>query len=332
VANLAVLGAGNWGTTLAVLQARAGRTVTLWARRPEQAALLAQTRENVAALPGVALPSGIVVTSSLEQALAGAGAVVLAVPAQSLRVLARQLAPLLAQGTPLVSAAKGIEIESGARLSEVLAQELGAGWPMAALSGPNLAPEIARGLPAAATLASAELALAEEMQEALATPTFRLYASTDLVGVELAGSLKNVIALAAGICDGLGLGDNGKAAIITRGLAEMTRLGVAAGAQPLTFAGLSGLGDLVATCGSRLSRNHRVGEALARGRPLAEIEAELGMVAEGVPTARAVRVLAARHGVEMPISAQVYAVLFEGKSARAAAQDLLARAMAREGG
>jgi glycerol-3-phosphate dehydrogenase (NAD(P)+) len=225
----------------------------------------------------------------------------------------------------------GFVVAGGMRLSPVLAAYRGGDRPVAALSGPNLAPEIARGLPAAATLACVDLATAERLQALLATPTYRLYASTDIVGVELGGSLKNVIAIAAGICDGLGLGDNARAAIVTRGLAEISRLGVAAGARPLTFAGLSGLGDLVATCGSRISRNHRVGEALARGEPLARIEAGLAMVAEGVPTARAVRVLAARYGVEMPISAQVHAVLFEGKGARQAADELMGRAMAREG-
>jgi glycerol-3-phosphate dehydrogenase (NAD(P)+) len=299
-------------------------------RRAERAAELAARRENSRSLPGVPLPREVVPTSSLEEALRGAAVVILAVPAQTVRALARLLVPILPGQIPVVNAAKGLEVASCLRLSEVLAAELGVDRQVAAISGPNLAPEIARGLPAAATLACADLAVAERLQATLATSTYRLYASTDLVGVELGGSVKNVIAIAAGICDGLGLGDNAAAAIVTRGLAEISRLGVAAGARPLTFAGLSGLGDLVATCGSRLSRNHRVGVALARGEPLARIEAELSMVAEGVPTARALRTLAARYGVEMPISAQVHSVLFEGKAAPQAVDELMSRAMARE--
>ncbi len=331
MSRITVLGAGNWGTTLALLEARAGHVVTLWTRRAEGAAEIARSRRSPG-LPGVDLPDAVTVTATLARAVAAAEVLILAVPAQSVRALARDLASLLPPSLPVVNAAKGLEVATGLRLTEVLAAEWTAGQPVAVLSGPNLAPELARGLPAAATLACHDLSLAEKLQTLLATPTYRLYASTDVTGVELAGSLKNVIAVAAGICDGLALGDNARAALVTRGLAEMTRLGVAAGARPLTFAGLSGLGDLVVTCGSTLSRNHRVGAALAAGQALERIEADLGMVAEGVPTTRAVRVLAARHGVEMPISAQVHAVLFEGISPRLAAEELMGRAMVREAG
>lgn len=323
---IAILGAGAWGTTLAITLARAGRPVRLWAHRPEHAAALAAEGENRRYLPGYPLPLGVTVSAELAAAVASAVLVLMVVPSQAVRATARRLGPVLPPGAIIISCAKGLEVETHLRLSAVIAQEIpAAARRIGALSGPNLAGEIAGGRPASSVVAAADPAVATAARDLLMTPMLRLYTSTDLIGVELAGALKNIIALGAGISDGLGAGDNAKAAFITRGLAEIARLGVAAGAHPLTFAGLAGVGDLIATCASRLSRNRTVGERLARGQPLETIVRELGHVAEGITTTRAARLLAADLGVEMPITEQLYQVLFEGKPLAAAIQALLTR-------
>ncbi len=326
-ASLAVIGTGAWGTTLAVLLACAGRAVTLCARTEEEAARLRRDGENRLRLPGVPLPPELQITADWAAAVPPAELVLLVVPAQRMRENATRLRPLLRPDQVVVSAAKGLELETLLRMSQVLQEELPQTAPgrIAALSGPNLSREIAQGRPAATVVATPDLEVARRLQQALMTARFRVYSSTDRVGVELGGALKNIIALAAGVLDGLGLGDNLRAALMTRGLAEIVRLGTALGARPMTFAGLAGLGDLVATCSSPLSRNHHVGEELARGRPLEEILAGMPHTAEGVWTTRAACTLADRYGVEMPIARQMYRVLFEGAEAGQAVMDLMER-------
>jgi glycerol-3-phosphate dehydrogenase (NAD(P)+) len=325
---IAVLGATSWGLGLALVLARAGRAPVLLVRDEDEARTLA-TRRTHARLHGASLPEAVLVRTPDGADLSAVCALVFAVPAQRLRENARRLAPLLPAETVLVSASKGLEQASGLRMTAVLREEL-AGHPVAALSGPNLVPELVSSLPAAAVLACTDPSLAAQLQGLLATPQLRLYTSTDLIGVELGGALKNVIALAAGMSDGLGCGDNAKAALVTRGLAEIVRLGVALGAEPLTFAGLSGLGDLIATCASPLSRNNRAGRLLAAGRSRAEVEAEIGEVVEGIASTAAARALAHRHAVSMPITEQLYRVLHEGLEPRVAADTLLLRDLTAE--
>lgn len=329
---LAVVGTGMWGTTLAALLSSKGVETFLWARTAAEAELLGSTRENERFLPGIRLPESLRVTDSLREAVAGSDAVLLVVPAQTMRANVAALRSYLSRDAVLISATKGLEVETCQRMSEVITEELSpaAGESVVVLSGPNLAREVARGLPAAAVVAGRDFGRLAVAQELLATPTFRVYTNGDVIGVELGGALKNVVALAAGICDGLQAGDNAKAALITRGLAEISRLGVAAGAQAQTFAGLAGLGDLVATCASPLSRNRTVGEQLARGRSLADIQGSTPTVAEGVPTTLAACKLAARFGVEMPIANLMRQVLFEGKTVAEAGVELMARSLKSE--
>jgi glycerol-3-phosphate dehydrogenase (NAD(P)+) len=298
---VAVVGVTAWGLTLSQLFALAGSSVVLLARTEAEAAHVRHRRTDPRRIADVHLPDAVQVTADPRSAVEDASIVIVAVPAQTLRANAGRLRPFLAESTAVVSAAKGVELGTGLRMTEVLAAVLPAGVALCALSGPNLAGEIARGLPATCVVAG-PVAAATRVQRALASPAFRVYTHDDVIGVELGGALKNIIALAAGIGDGLGTGDNAKAALITRGLAEITRLGVALGANPATFAGLSGLGDVIATCASPLSRNRRVGEALGRGRPLAETLAELDHVAEGVTTTAAAAELARRLGVDLPIT------------------------------
>jgi glycerol-3-phosphate dehydrogenase (NAD(P)+) len=298
---VAVVGVTAWGLTLAQLFAHADASVCMLARGEGEAELVRRRRTEPRRIAEVRLPPSVEITDAPDQALAGATILILVVPAQSMRANLQRIAPMVPAGCVIVSAAKGIEIGTGLRMTELIAEMLPAAGDRCSLSGPNLAGEIARGLPAAAVVAGpAEGAV--RVQRALTTPGFRVYTHDDVVGVELGGALKNIVALAAGICDGLGSGDNAKAGIITRGLAEITRLGVALGANPLTFAGLSGVGDVIATCASPLSRNRRVGEELGRGRPLVEVLAQLDHVAEGVTTTTATCALARRLGVEMPIT------------------------------
>lgn len=321
---LAVVGAGAWGTALAVHLARAGHHPRLWVFEEELLALLRATRENAWYLPGVVLPEAVEPVGELGEAVAGADVVVVAVPSHVFREVVGRLAPCLGPRTMMVSATKGLEEATHRRMSEIL-EALLATHPAAVLSGPTFALEVARGQPAAAVIAAREPGLARALQVVLGTRAFRLYTQDDLVGVELGGALKNVVAVAAGIADGLRLGDSARAALLTRGLAEMTRLGVALGARAATFAGLAGLGDLVLTCTGDLSRNRRLGLALAQGMSLAAWQATTRAVAEGVRTARAAVALAGACGVAAPIAREVAAVLFEGKSPRAALEALLGR-------
>ena len=304
---VAVIGAGSWGTTVAGIAAASAPTV-LWARRPALAERIDQLHDNADYLPGIALPTSLRATASLEEAVTGSALVVMAVPSHGFRSVLRDLSPYLRAGTPVLSLAKGLEQGTHLRMTEVIAQEL-PGHPAGVLTGPNLAREIVVGQPAATVVAMADQDVAAAVQDLLRTRTFRVYTNPDVVGCEIAGATKNVLAIAAGILQGLGYGDSSLAALITRGLAELGRLGVAMGGERITIAGLAGVGDLVATCTSTLSRNRMVGEQLGRGRSLEDILAEMRMVAEGVKTARPLLDLAAAHGVEMPIGEQVAAVL-----------------------
>jgi len=322
---VAVVGSGAWGTTLARLVARV-EPVTLVCHSPATAARIVATGRNEARLPGVELPPTVIATADPSALEAATDLVIFAAPSAHLRETVAAARPYLAPGTDLLSVVKGLELETLARMSEVIAEA--ADVPaerVAALSGPNLAAEIARNLPASSVVAATDLDLAGRIVDRLARRRLRLYVNEDILGVELCGALKNVIAIAAGAVDALGFGDNGKAGLLTRGLAEMTRLGIAAGANPLTFAGLAGMGDLIATCGSALSRNHRLGVELANGRSWKELETALPGTAEGAYTVRAALALARRHDVELPIALEVERALFEGKSVKRCLADLLAR-------
>ena len=322
---IAVLGAGAWGTTVARMLAMAGQPVTLWVHRADAAATMRADGENGRYLPGASFPAGMTITGD-DAGLAGDHRLrVVAVPSEHVRATLSRLRPQIDDGTPLLSLVKGIEAGTHHRVSEVIADVLPAA-PVAVLSGPNLAREIAAGQPAGTVVASVLPELAQEVSALLGTDRFRVYTSRDVVGVELGGALKNVIALAAGMADGMDMGDSGKAAIITRGLAEMTRLGVASGADPRTFSGLAGVGDLMATCMSALSRNRRAGELLARGHAWPEVAEQLNGVAEGAASVHGALQLAARLGVELPIADQVAAVLAGERTAPAALASLMARA------
>ena len=321
---VAVVGAGAWGTTLAVLIARA-EPVLLLTHDRDGASRIDAARENERRLPGIRLPDAVRVSAEPSD-LAAVELVVYAAPSSHLRSTVESTAASVPPSADLLSVAKGLEAGSLLRMSQVIADAGGfTARRVAALSGPNLAAEIAKGLPASAVVAAEDPMLADRIVERIGRREFRLYVNSDLLGVELCGALKNVVAIAAGAADGLGFGDNGKAGLITRGLAEMTRLGIAAGANPLTFAGLAGIGDLVATCGSTLSRNHRLGEELAKGRKWEELETALPGVAEGAYTVDAAIGLARRFDVEMPIAQEVHNALFEGKSVQRCLLDLLAR-------
>lgn len=323
-----VVGTGSWGTTLAILAARRDLNASLLARTAEEAAQLLADGENRRFMPGFAFPPGLVPTADVEQALEGSSLLLMVVPSQTMRANIRALKPYLGSGTAVVSCAKGLELHTMLRMSEVLAEELGEGRrdKVAALSGPNLAKEIVAGRPATTVVASPSIEVAQRAQELLTGGRFRVYTNPDLVGVELAGALKNIIALAAGMADGLGAGDSAKAAIMTRGLVEIGRLGLAAGASLFTFAGLAGLGDLIATCASPLSRNRTLGQELAKGKTLDEARAAFGgQVAEGVTTTMAAMELAARYSVEMPITDQLHQILFEGKPLMEGLNSLLQR-------
>lgn len=332
MSKISIIGTASWGTTLGVALARKEMQVKLWTRTEEEAQQLNQNRRNSAYLPEIPFPQHLSATHILKEALEGTDLVIWAVPAQRLRQSVRLAQEHLESSMFLLSAAKGLELGSLKRMSEVIADEVDPSFHdnIFALSGPNLSREIARGLPAAAVVAALNGAVAEEVQRLLLMPNFCVFISTDIVGVELGGALKNVIALGAGIADGLGLGDNARAALITRGLAEITSLGVALGANPLTFSGLSGLGDLITTCSSPLSRNHFVGAELARGRSLDEIKSRMHSIAEGVDTTIAARQLAQLVGVQMPITEEVYAVLFEGFDPRQFVADLMGRGVRHE--
>ena len=318
----AILGAGSWGTALAVHLARAGHGVRLWARDAAFVRELDASRVNGRYLPDVPLPDAIEPTDQLDAALDGARFVVLAVPSHGLRAVVRNARPHLTAGSVMVSTAKGLETESLERMSQVIEDETGGCCPVVVLSGPSFAAEVARGLPTAVLAASDTEQAAAAVQEHFRGPGLRLYLSNDVAGVEIGGALKNVIAIAAGVVEGLQLGHNALAALITRGLAEITRVACAEGARRETLAGLSGLGDLVLTCTGNLSRNRHVGIELGRGRPLPEILGGMRMVAEGVRTTGAALALGARHGIELPIAAQMNDVL-EGRTVPADAVEAL---------
>lgn len=310
---VAVIGAGSWGTAVATLACSHSDTV-LWARRPELAASIAERHVNDAYLSDFELPHALAATADIEAALTGADVIVMAVPSHGFRGVLQEAAHLIRRDVPVVSLTKGVEEGTLKRMTEVVREIVPDAAP-GVLTGPNLAKEVMAGHPAASVVAFDDEDVAASLQGLFSTDTFRVYTNPDVVGCEVAGALKNVMAIASGMADGLGFGDNTRAALITRGLAELTRLGVALGGQPMTFAGLAGMGDLVATCISRQSRNRHVGEQLGAGRTLEEVVTEMKMVAEGVKTSRAVVDLAAKHGVEMPIAEQVVKVLYDGQRA-----------------
>ena len=339
---ITILGSGAWSTACAVLLAsqsgtrqtsevsedlgslEPGLRVTLWGRDAGHTAEMARTRENARLLPGVTIPEEVVITDNAENACRGADCYVVGIPTQFLREALQRLGPHLDPGVPVVSLVKGIENQTLLRASQLIESEL-PGRPVVALSGPSHAEEVARRMPSSVVVAGHDLALLKQVQQLFSTDRFRVYTNTDIIGVELAGALKNVIAIAAGICDGLGYGDNAKAALMTRGIVEMTRFGVHGGALEKTFAGLAGLGDLMTTCFSPHGRNRSVGVRLGKGETLSQILGSMAAVAEGVNTSRSVCDLSRQMGIEMPITQQVYRVLFEGLSPREATDALMRR-------
>ncbi|NQW21363.1 MAG: NAD(P)-dependent glycerol-3-phosphate dehydrogenase [Chloroflexi bacterium] len=313
---IGIVGTGAWATTLGILLARSGHRTSLWSRSESRAAKLTSARVNERSVPGVEFPDLMMVSSSLDDSLGGSDLIIVAVPSITVRENIGIVRDVVPSGGNIVCATKGIEIDSGKRMSQVITETLPDFPPdhIGVLSGPNLAPEIAVGSPATATVAFSSDRIAQIVQTTLSSDVFRVYRSDDVIGVELGGALKNIIAIGAGFIDGAGLGANAKAAYVTRGLHEITRLGVAMGARPDTFAGLSGMGDLIATCYSSLSRNYRLGIGLASGQNLTSVLEELGETAEGAPTTQAAVRLSRDLGVDMPITDATYAVLFEGAS------------------
>lgn len=328
---LAVIGAGSFGTAMAVMAARSGNDVLLWAHDPQVAETLARERRNAVYLPKVELDPAIRITNSLAEAAEFTDTFFMVVPSHHFRRVLGELAQHVTAPVNVISGTKGIENETLERMSEISAAVLGDQLrAFSVLSGPTFALETARGDPTVAVVASTDPAFAEDVQKALSHASFRLYRSDDVIGVELAGSLKNVIAIAAGVLEGLGLGSNTNAALVTRGLHEISRLGVALGGRPETFAGLAGMGDLVLTCTGSLSRNRSVGVALGKGKKIADILAETRLVAEGVKTSKSARALAERHGIEMPITVEMSRVLYEDELAYAAIQRLMTRSLKAE--
>ncbi|MBL9126211.1 MAG: NAD(P)-dependent glycerol-3-phosphate dehydrogenase [Verrucomicrobiales bacterium] len=319
--NVTVLGAGAWGTALGLVLHQNGHAITVWGHDPDHVENMRRSRRNEAYLPGIPIPDDWRFESSAERAAVGADLLLMVVPSKAFRDVARALGSVR---SPIVTATKGIDFETGLTMGGVLAS-IFPGVPIAALSGPSLAPEVARGVPTAVVAACPDGSTAAQVQAAFHRPQFRVYRSTDRLGVELGGALKNIIAIGAGVCDGLGFGDNSKAALVTRGQAEIRRLGVACGARSETFSGLSGLGDLTVTCFSRMSRNRGLGERLGRGDTLAQAVAATASIAEGVPTCSAAVRLADTRGVEVPIIREIHAMLFESKDVRQGVRDLLAR-------
>lgn len=329
---IGVIGAGGWGTALTKLLCDKGEDVTLWCHGSECLRTLRESRENPTYLPGITLSPAVNITGSLKEAVAGKGLLLCAVPSHGVREVMAGAMSDVAPHAKVVCCTKGLEEESQKTMAEVLVEILGEAHreSLAFLSGPTFAVEVARGLPAAVTVAAHREEVAKDIQEVLSTQNFRVYTSIDVIGVQMGGVIKNVIAIAAGISDGLGLGHNARAALITRGLAEMTRLAVQMGADPLTLSGLPGLGDLILTCTGDLSRNRKVGTEIAKGRKIKEITGATKMVAEGVRNTRSVHLLARRLGVEMPIVDQMYRVLHEGKKPQAAVRDLMQRSLKAE--
>ena len=322
---ITILGDGGWGTTLAVLLAKKGFKVTLWGAFEDNIATVNKTRINQKFLPGIKLPSSIVLTSDLILALKDADLIVLAIPSQFIRQVLKRVKELNINSIPFLSVVKGVETETLMRVSEIIYQELGKSLKLAVLSGPTIALEVAKGVPTTAVISSADEKLAKSLQRVFMTRRFRVYTNPDMVGVELGGSLKNVIAIACGISDGLGFGANTKAALLARGLAEISRMGIAAGAKKETFSGITGLGDLVTTCISQHSRNRSVGEQIGKGGKLKNILSRMNMVAEGVATAKAAYLLGKKYRVSMPITNEVYFVLYKNKDPFKAVNDLMTR-------
>ena len=324
MAKISVMGAGSWGTALAILLNNNGHQVILWSALGDEVALLCEKRENPAKLPGVKIPEGILITKDEKLAMDQPDVVILAVPSPFTRSTSKRLAPYVRQGQIIVNVAKGVEEKTLMTLSEIIEQEIPCA-NVCVLSGPSHAEEVSRGLPTTCVVSSHKRATAEYLQEIFMSPVFRVYTTPDILGVELGGALKNVIALAAGTADGLGYGDNTKAALITRGIAEIGRLGVKMGAKAETFAGLSGIGDLIVTCASVHSRNRKAGYLMGKGYTMQQAMNEVKMVVEGVYSAKAAKSLAEKYDVEMPIIMEVNKVLFEDKSAADAVRDLMVR-------
>ena len=322
---VAVIGTTSWGTTLAVILARKGIDVALLGFTAAEAKKLAAERENADRLPGVRFPPSLMPVGGIDEVLRDASLVIIAVPSQDMRSNVKQAKGRIALKTPIVSGSKGFEVDSAKRMTEVIIDELGAKYKpyVCALSGPNLSREIAIGLPAATVVASYNIKVAEKAKEIINSEAFQVYTSDDVIGVELGGALKNIVALGAGMVDGLGYGNNAKAAYMAHGLSEIASLGVALGAKPLTFLGLSGLGDLLATCDSSLSRNHTLGEGMARGRSLNEMIEAIGSTVEGVPTTAVALKISRELGVDMPITERIYRVLYEGLTPAKAMAELI---------
>ncbi|PXA71625.1 NAD(P)H-dependent glycerol-3-phosphate dehydrogenase [Vibrio sp. 11986-1-5] len=323
---MTVIGAGSYGTSLAISLARNGANIVLWGHDPQHMARLQADRANQEFLPGIAFPDSLIIESDLSKAVQASQDLLVVVPSHVFGVVLRSLQPYLRQDSRLCWATKGLEPETGRLLQDVAHEILGDHVPLAVLSGPTFAKELAMGMPTAIAVASPDAQFVADLQEKIhCNKTFRVYANHDFIGMQLGGAVKNVIAIGAGMSDGIGFGANARTALITRGLAEMSRLGAALGAQPETFMGMAGLGDLVLTCTDNQSRNRRFGLALGQGKAVDTAQQEIGQVVEGYRNTKEVSLLAARMGVEMPIVEQIYQVLYQGKDARLAAQDLLAR-------
>lgn len=327
---IAVLGAGSWGTTLAILLAKKGHEVNLWEYLKEQAERLSRERENRQFLPGVPIPREIFISPNLEETVKEKEFILIVVPSQVLREVVEKLVKVkISLKTILISATKGLEVGTNLRMSQIIKSYFSKN-EIVVVSGPSHAEEVSREIPTTIVASASSAKLAQEIQEIFTTPYFRVYTNPDTIGVELGGALKNIIAIASGICDGLGLGDNSKAALMTRGIVEIARLGVAMGAKQETFAGLSGMGDLITTCISKHSRNRGLGEKIAKGKKLEEAQREIGMVTEGVPTTKSAYELAKKYKVEIPITEELYNILFKGKDPRDAEFELMTRKTKRE--
>lgn len=324
---IAVLGAGSWGTALALQFARCGRLVRLWGRNRDDLERLGRDRENKRYLPGVPFPDNLVIEPDLDACVRGVAEVLIAVPSHGLRETLNQIRPALTNGVRICWATKGFELSTGKLPHQVAEEILGADRPMAVLSGPTFAKEVGSGLPTALTIAANDEQFASDLAKGLSGANFRAYTSTDMIGVEVGGAVKNVLAIGAGLSDGLGFGANTRIALINRGLVEMTRLGIALGAQKETFMGLAGMGDLVLTCTDNLSRNRRMGLLLAKGMSIEDAQEEIQQVVEGVLAAKAVHEVATRMRVEMPICDEIYRILYEGVSPREAVGSLMSRAL-----
>ncbi|WP_122638370.1 MULTISPECIES: NAD(P)H-dependent glycerol-3-phosphate dehydrogenase [unclassified Romboutsia] len=326
---LTVLGAGSWGSALALGLAKKGYNVTMWTLNQEQADKINKTKENIDYLPGVLFPNNITLTTNIEQAVEGSKLIVLAVPSQAIRSVCKQIKPFVNKDQILVDVAKGLEKGTGLRLSQVCEEEL-PGNPYVALSGPSHAEEVAKDIPTTLVVASENLEIAQEVQDIFMSPKLRVYTNPDIIGVELGGALKNIIAFGAGICDGLGYGDNTKAALMTRGIREIARLGIALGADTSTFSGLSGIGDLIVTCTSMHSRNRRAGILIGQGKSLEETLKEVKMVVEGITATEVAYEVSKKMNIDMPITSAIYSVLYENKNANEVVVNLMMRSKKHE--